>query len=539
MTDSMPATAVPEADVIIVGAGFAGLYLLYRLRERGFRAIIVEAGDDVGGTWYWNRYPGARCDVFSHEYQLAFPEFLNREWVWSERFSPQEEIEAYLRFVADRLDLRRDILFGERVRAARFDAAAVRWTVETERGTRLAARFCVMATGCLSVANLPDIPGLDDFAGEIVHTAAWPAEGRDLSGRHVAVIGTGSSGVQVIPQIAAVASQLTVFQRTPNYVIPVANAVLDAERLADERERFPGQRDVARRHPSGFTAASNPRKAAEMSEAEREAELEARWAMGTGFPLLGAWSDLTVDETANVHAAEFYRRKIRAIVPDPTLQAKLIPTNYPFGAKRLCLGINYFETFLRPNVALVDLRATPITRITANAIETSQAAIPIDTIVFATGFDAITGALTRITIEGPEGTLADKWASGVRAYLGLAIAGFPNLFVVTGPGSPSVLSNVIVSIEQHVDWIADCLVYLRERGLRMIEADEAREQAWAAHVTETGRAKLFHAVSSWYMGDNIPGKPRNLLPYCGGVPAYREACDRVAANDYEGFALAR
>jgi cyclohexanone monooxygenase len=526
-----------RCDVVVVGAGFAGLYMLRRLRAMGLTALAFEAGRDVGGTWYWNRYPGARCDVESMQYSYSFSEELQQDWRWSERFASQPEILRYAGHVADRFDLRRDIRFETRITTATFDEVARDWTVETDRGDRIIARFCVMATGCLSAGRRPDIPGIDDFQGSQYHTGEWPHEGVDFTGQRVGVIGTGSSAIQAIPMLAAQADSLVVFQRTPNFSLPARNSTLTQEYEASWKQRYAERREEARHTRSGTIYDFGQVSALSVGEEEREREYAARWAKG-GANFMSAYNDIVVDPAANATAADFVRARIAEIVHDPEVAAKLTPRNYPIGTKRICVDTDYFETFNRPNTTLVDVSAAPIEAITAEGVRTRDATYAVDSIVFATGFDAITGALTRIAITGRNGrTLASKWEAGPRTYLGLMTAGFPNMFMVTGPGSPSVLSNMIVSIEQHVDWIADCLAWLRDHCIDCMEARGDAEDAWVGHVNQVADTTLYPQANSWYMGANIPGKPRVFMPYIGGVGAYRRRCSDVARDGYTGFEL--
>src|SRR5580704_2303609 len=533
----MPST-LREVDAVVVGAGFAGLYVLHRLRGLGLAAQVFEAGDGVGGTWYWNRYPGARCDVESMDYSYSFSDELQQEWRWTERYSTQPEILNYINHVAGRFDLRRDIQFSTRVTEAVFDEAAARWTIRTDRGDALSARFCIMATGCLSAPQFPPpFPGIENFAGKWYHTGRWPHEGVDFTGQRVGVIGTGSSAIQSIPLIARQADHLFVFQRTPNFSIPAHNAPLDPAYEQPVKSHYPEFRQKARQSRIGFVVPGNDCSAFAVSAEVRDQEYEKRWQRGgLGFP--AAFTDLITDERANETAAEFFRDKIRAIVRDPKVAEMLAPRSYPIGTKRMCADTSYYETFNRANVTLIDLRRNPIETLTPRGLRTSDAEYALDSVVFAIGFDAMTGALSNIDIRGRGGeALRRKGAGGPRTYLGIAVAGFPNLFTITGPGSPSVLSNMIVSIEQHVDWIADCIAHLREHGNRTIEATGEAEEAWVAHVSEIGNATLYPRANSWYMGANIPGKPRIFMPYIGGVGVYRQKCDEVAANGYQGFKL--
>ncbi len=526
-----------ELDAIIVGAGFAGMYMLHRLRGLGFSARVIEAGSGVGGTWYWNRYPGARCDVESLDYQYSFSDELQREWDWSERYATQPEIMKYANHVADRFDLRRDIQFETRVNSAEYDEHANRWTVGTDRHDQFFARFFIAATGCLSTARVPDFQGLETFRGNRYHTGQWPHEGVDFSGQRVAVIGTGSSGVQSIPVIAEQAASLVVFQRSPNFSLPANNGGLTQERITEYRENFAEIKRQARESVAGIVIEAADRSALEVGADEREREFEARWGQG-GFHALRAYNDLVVTKEANDTIAEFVRNKIRQTVKDPAVAEALAPKDHPLGTKRICIDTQYYETFNRDNVTLVDIRQSPIEEITARGVKTAAGEYEVDSIVFATGFDAMTGALLAMDIRRESGqTLAAKWSAGPRTYLGLCVAGFPNLFTITGPGSPSVLSNMIVSIEQHVDWIAECMAYLREHGIPSIEANLEAEDRWVEHVNEVASHTLYPLANSWYLGANIPGKPRVFMPYVGGVGAYRVKCQKIADNGYDGFVL--
>ena len=522
-------------EALIIGAGFAGLYLLHRMRGLGIAAQALEAGDGVGGTWYWNRYPGARCDVESMQYSFGFSEELQQEWSWSERFAAQPEILRYANHVADRLDLRRDISFKTRATAARFDEATESWEVETDTGRRITARHLILATGCLSSARLPEIPGIGDFAGHIHHTGQWPHEGVDFTGQRVAVIGTGSSAIQAIPVIAREAAQLTVFQRTPNFSIPSRNGPMTEDYAGEWKRDYAARRAAARRMRTGILYNLSQTPAMSVSEAERRAEYEARWAAG-GTAFMAAFSDLLTNREANDTAAEFVREKIRGLVKNPEVAEILVPRNHPIGTKRICVDTAYYETFNLPHVRLEDVRRSPITRITAEGVEQGGRLHPVDSIVFATGFDAMTGTILAIDIRGRDGVaMRDAWADGPRTHLGLMVAGFPNLFLITGPGSPSVLSNMIVSIEQHVDWVSDALAHLRAQGLSTMETTLQAQEDWVAHVNEVAHRTLYPQANSWYMGANIPGKPQLFMPYVGGVGTYRQICDEIAAGGYPGF----
>ncbi len=523
-------------DVVIVGAGFAGMYMLHRVRRLGISARVFEAGSGVGGTWYWNRYPGARCDVESMQYSYSFSPELQQEWQWSELFASQPEILRYANHVADRFDLRRDMRFDTRVTEAVFDRATHRWMVRTDRGNVVSARHCVMATGCLSTARVPDVPGIERFAGKTYHTGHWPHGGVDFTGQRVAVVGTGSSAIQAIPVIARQAAQVIVFQRTPNFSIPSRNGPMTEGYAQSWKSDYPALRDKARHMRTGILNNPNDVSALEVSDEERRRIFEERWAAG-GTNFMAAFNDLIFDQRANDTAANFVRDKIRETVRDHDVAEHLAPKNHPIGTKRICVDTDYYGTYNRENVTLVDVRSTPIREITANGVRAGDAEYAVDAIVFATGFDAMTGALLNIDISAGDGTLREKWEGGPRTYLGLMTAGFPNMFMITGPGSPSVLSNMMVSIEQHVDWIADCMAYLRAQGLDCIEATPAAEDAWVEHGNEVAHKTLYPLANSWYMGVNIPGKPQVFMPYIGGVGAYRDTCDEIAAEGYRGFEL--
>jgi cation diffusion facilitator CzcD-associated flavoprotein CzcO len=526
-----------DFDAVIVGAGFAGLYMLYRLRRMGLTVRVFEAASGVGGTWFWNRYPGARCDVESIQYSYQFSEELQQEWEWTERYATQPEILRYANHVAERFDLRRDIQFDTRVATATFDQARSGWAIETSDGAQVRARFCVMAAGCLSSTNTPKFPGLDAFQGRIYHTGQWPHEEVDFTGKRVGIIGTGSSAIQAIPLIARQAAQLFVFQRTPHYSVPARNAPLDPEAYREIKADYAGLRMRAKQMPPGIAFNLNRKSALAVTPEERQREYETRWAEGGVVAFMGAFEDLLFNDKANETAAAFARSKIRATVRDPAVAEALLP-RYVIGCKRLCVDTDYYDTYNRPNVTLVDVSQSPIEAITARGVRVRGEEYLIDSLILATGFDAMTGSLTRIDIRGTAGeTLKDKWLAGPRAYLGLMMAGFPNLFTITGPGSPSVLTNMIPSIEQHVEWIADCLAYMRERGLARIEPTPAAEDRWVAHVNEVGASNLRSTCSSWYVGANIAGKARVFMPYIGGFPVYVQKCNEIVAAGYEGFSL--
>ncbi|MGQ0574675.1 MAG: flavin-containing monooxygenase [Pseudonocardia sp.] len=537
MSTAQPAS---QTDAVIIGAGFSGLYMLHKLRnEMGLSARILEAGGGVGGTWYWNRYPGARSDSDSYVYGFTFDEQLWREWQWSERYPEQHEIRAYLEHVAERFDLTRDITFGTRVQSATFDEATNLWTVGTDTGESVTARYVITAVGALSSSNTPPFPGIDSFEGDTYHTGLWPHEGVDFTGRRVGIIGTGASAVQAIPLIAKEASDLTVFQRTANYVIPANNGPVPEEvqqaRLAD----YAGIRERIQNSVFGFELTLLEKGALESTDEEIYETLKPRWDEG-GFGIwLGSYVDMFYNDDANAKVRKFLHDRIREIVRDPETAELLIPKGYPFGVKRNPLDSGYFETFNSPHVHLVDVRSNPVAEITATGVKLEDgSAFEFDALVFATGFDAMTGPLNRIDIRGRDRQLLrDKWADGPRTYLGLASAGFPNLFTITGPQSPSVLSNMPVSIEQHVDLVARIIGDLRERGAETVEPTRQAEDAWVVHNAELVKPTLFETADTWYMGANIPGKPRVFMPNLSFVGPYRAKCDEVVANDYEGFAF--
>jgi cation diffusion facilitator CzcD-associated flavoprotein CzcO len=527
-------------DAIIVGAGLAGLYQLHRLRGLGLRALVIEAADDVGGTWYWNRYPGARCDVQSMSYSYSFSPELEQDWVWTEKYPEQPEILRYINHVADRFDLRPDILFSTRVVSAHYDEAAARWSVTTDGGQALTAQFVIMATGCLSAPKLPEIPGLERYGGRVHQTARWGKDEVSFDGLRVGVIGTGSSGIQSIPVIAEQAADLTVFQRTPNFSIPAGNRPLDPAEVAEMKAGYPAWREQQRLSRSGIPSPEATDFALATPEDERNQRFQASWELGNLTSLAGSFVDILLDPAANELAAEFIRSKIREVVDDPETAETLSPRTFPYATKRPCLDTGYYQAFNRPNVHLVDLRKTPLAEFTPGGLRTSEREFEFDAIVIATGFDAMTGALAAIDIQGRNVvSLASQWTAGPRNYLGVAMAGFPNLFTITGPLSPSVLSNMMVSIEQHVEWITDCIAYLRSNGYESIEATVAAQDDWVQHVADVGSFTLFPKADSWYMGANVPGKPRVFLPYVGGVGEFRAKCAQVAADGYEGFTLTR
>lgn len=536
----MPDATPAPLDALIIGAGFAGLYQLHTLRDRlGLKAMVLEQADGVGGTWYWNRYPGARCDSESHSYCYGFSEEIWREWEWTERYPGHAEIRRYLNFVADRLDLKRDIRLNTRVTACRYDAGANLWRVTTEAGATHSARFLITAVGCLSTANIPKLPGLDGFKGHWYHTGSWPHEGVDFTGKRVGQIGTGSTGIQAAPVIAAQAKHLTVFQRTANYSVPARNKPLTAEFKAWVKDNHAALREIMHTNLNGHAFHIEDRSVHDVGAEELVQILERQWADG-GLRFRSAFRDVLTDQAANDKLADFLKAKIRTIVKDPRTAALLADIDHPYAAKRPPIDTGYFETFNRDNVTLVDVRADPIEAITPDGLRLrSGAEHALDIIVFATGFDAMTGPLLRLGVTGEDGqSLAETWAAGPRTQLGLMAPGFPNMFTITGPGSPSVLTNMPVCIEQHVEWITDCIAAMRARGLSRIEAKADAVERWDAEVQRAAHATLLPKVPhSWYLGANVPGKPRTFMPYAGGMAPYRRICDDVAARGYEDFRL--
>jgi cation diffusion facilitator CzcD-associated flavoprotein CzcO len=533
-----PSSVPEQVDAVVVGAGFSGLYMLYRLRQLGMSVKVFDSAGDVGGTWYWNRYPGARCDVPTTDYAYSFDPELEKAWTWSEKYATQPEILDYLRFVADRYGLRSDIEFSATVTSARWDEQEKRWRITTGCGTDIRCRYYIMATGCLSLPKSPDIEGAERFAGQVYFTSRWPHEGVDFTGQRVAVIGTGSSGIQSIPLIARQASQLTVFQRTANFSIPAHNGPASADRLKQLGGDRDGYRHAARWSRGGIPMEPTDVLGVTASEAVRRERFEAAWELGELFGILNVFADQAVDPASNDIVAEMIREKIRSIVKDPETAEMLSPKGHYFGTKRPCLDTGYFETYNMPHVRLVDLRKQPIVSITEDGIETADESFGFDAIVYATGFDAMTGPLVAADVAGRDGlSLKEKWAAGPSTYLGLMTAGFPNFFMLTGPGSPSVLSNMTVSIEQHVDWVAGCLKNMREEGFETIEPTTLAESGWNQHVQDCADITLLPTANSWYMGANVPGKPRVFMLFVGGFAVYNDICADVADAGYKGFTL--
>ena len=538
MTKSQP-VRLTEVDAVIVGAGFSGLYMLHRLRELGYTTRVFDAADDVGGTWYWNRYPGASCDSESHYYCYSFSDEIRKEWQWTCRYPAQPEILEYLNFVADRLDLKKDIQFRTRVIAGHFDEATHSWLVETDRGETVRAQFLITGVGNTSTPSSPDIPGLETFAGKVYHTAVWPHEKVDFTGQRVGLIGTGSSGIQSTPFIAKEASHLTVFQRTANYSVPARNHQLTDEIRREQNENYEELRRLTLASPIGMSIEPSQTSALADSPEQRQAKLDALWEIGGFHFMFSSYNDIVVDIEANAAVADYITAKIREKVRDPAVADILCDFNHPVGTKRPPIDTNYYETFNRDNVTIASIRANPIRKVTADGLTLENGDhYPLDAIVFATGFDTVTGALLKMNLHGKGGqSLAEKWKYGPRAYLGLCTAGFPNLFMITGPGSPGILTNFPVCIEQNVDWIADAINRMRETGATEIEASPDAESDWVQMVAEEADKTLLPTVDSWYMNSNIPGKPRVFTAYLSGMPSYAEICADIAKSGYKGFEL--
>ncbi len=524
-------------DVLIVGAGFAGLRALHTFRGMGKRTVVLEASAGIGGVWYHNAYPGARCDVESYDYSYSFSPELEQEWRWSERYATQPEILRYIEHVADRFDLRRDIRLETRMSSAVFDEATDRWTVTASTGQRWTAQHLVLCLGQLSSTKAPAFPGQDQFAGRIIHSGEWPRDKVGFAGERVAIIGTGSSGMQMTPVIAREAAHLTVFQRTPNYSVPAANAPLTEAEDRAVKAHYPERRAAARNSPTGLGFKVNRVSALDVPAEERETAYEAAWdRYGFGFALV--YHDILLSKDANDTAADFIRRKIAAKIEKPALREKLVPKDHAFAARRPSVDSGYFEAFNRNNVELADVREAPIVEFTATGIRTLAKAHAFDTIIFATGFDAFTGSLLKPEIVGRGGiTLKRKWAAGPVSQLGVAVAGFPNMHIVAGPGSPSLLSNVMVSIEEQIDWFARLVRTMDERGIGAVEAEAEAERAWVEHVNERARETLYMTADSYYNGAEVAGKPRVFMPYSGGVRGYRRILERCEADGYPGFRL--
>lgn len=535
----MTTTPTPiHLDAAIVGGGFGGLYAIHAMRRLGLNIMAFEAGSDIGGTWFWNKYPGARCDLESLDYSYGFSDELQQDWSWSERYGSQGEILRYINHVADRYDLRRSVQLNTRIVSAHFIDEKNEWMLRTDKGQEIRARYFVVAAGSLSTPRVPEVAGLDRFKGQWYHSGRWPEAEVDFTGKRVGVIGTGSSGIQMIPLIAQQARHLTVFQRTPNYCLPAGNGPMDKEVERQRKVNYRAYREAARRSHAGIVVEKTTLGALDVSAEARHATYEALWNKGGSIAFLSAYKDLLTNKEANETAAEFVRNKIRQIVTAPEVAARLTPTDHPLGTKRLCLGTNYFETYNRDNVSLVDVRSDPIQEITETGLRTKSALHELDAIVFATGYDAMTGALREIDVRGRSGTsLQEHWHAGPLTYLGLMVSGFPNMFLVAGPGSPAVKVQFVAAIEHHVDWICKTVGHMREHGFDRIEPDPEAEAAWVSHVNDVANGTLFPLANSWYLGANIPGKPRVFMPYVGGFERYIETCDEASRDNYRGFEL--
>jgi acetone monooxygenase len=533
-------SSTPDFDAIVIGAGVSGLYQLYKLRQLGLKVRVYEAGSAVGGVWYWNRYPGARCDSPGHVYQYWFSDELLGEWKWSERFPAQPETERYLNYVADKFDLRKDIQFNTRVTSAHFDEASELWTVTAADGVAASAQFLVMATGGLSVPTFPTFPGQESFKGITYHTANWPDQAIDFKGKRVGVIGTGATGIQVIQTIGRDVGHLTVFQRTPSYTIPIRNPKYAAQDWAELNARYPELKHLVHETFSGFDFNPDPRSYYDVTPEDRQRLFQSLWDDGSLKLWVGGFREVFTDQAANDELSEFVRARIRSRLKDPKVAAKLIPSDYGFGTRRVPLENGYYEIYNQDNVDLVDLFETPITRFTPEGVETTGGEHKLDVMIYATGFDAATGALTRLDLRGRGGLLLkDAWAKGVHTWLGMTVHGFPNMFMMMAPMSPAAaFCNVPTCSQQQVDWITDCIAYVRDSGKRTIEPSAGADQKWVDHHNEVANATLVPKTKSWYMGSNIEGKQQSLVAYIGGVGTYRHLCNEAKAENYKDCVLA-
>lgn len=545
MTEAPAPTAAAEdttpttVDAVVVGAGFSGLYATFRLRRAGLDVLCFEAGDGVGGTWYWNRYPGARVDIESVQYSYSFDESLQQDWEWPELFSPQADIEDYLNHVADRFDLRRSIQFGARVDSAAFDERVRRWRISTAAGHRVTTKYVIAATGPLDATNIPAFPGADTFEGEVHHTSQWPRDGVDLEGKRVGVVGTGSTGVQVVPEVAKIARHLYVFQRTPAYTVPARNRPLDPAYEQEWKASYRQRRTMMRHHPNALVLPMTSRGSVlDHTPEERLAILEQAWEARSGLLFFFLFTDVLTDIEANEIVAEWFRGKIREIVRDPAVAEMLCPTTYPLGSKRLSIDSGYYESFNRDNVTLVDVRRDPILELIPKGLRTQQSEYELDVLILATGFDAMTGSLLRMNVTGVGGVeLRQKWSQTPWNYLGLFVSGFPNMFLVHGPGSPSVLAQMVTQSEYQIDWIADLIAEMERQGHETVETTPEAERAWSAEVTELANTTLFPRAASWQKGANIEGKAQSYMIWVGGFDAFADRCDEVAASGYKGLVL--
>ncbi len=522
-------------DALVIGAGFTGLYSVFKLREIGLNVKGIEAGTGVGGTWYWNRYPGARTDSQSYVYQYFFSDELLEEWDWSERFPAQEETENYLNFVAEKFDLKSHFEFGQRISEARFDENSKNWNLLSTDGKTFSGRFLVMGSGGLTVPKNPEVDGIEDFRGELAHTSRWPRSGLQIKDKKVGIIGTGATGIQVIQSIGKDVKELTVFQRTPNYTIPIRNPKYDDKKREDLRVRYPTIKKARHQTFAGFSFDFEETPFHDLSKKERLAMMEKYWADGSLSFWIGLFPEMFFEEKANLEISQFVIERIRERIHDPSVAEKLIPKNHGFGTRRVPLENNYYEVFNQPNVALVDVNKDPILKVNQNGILTSEKEYQLDTLILATGFDAGTGALTTIDLYGRNNRLLrQEWnEKGISTFLGLQAHGYPNMFMVMAPMSPgAAFCNVPTCIEQNVNWITDCIQYVLNSGAQSIEPSLEAENNWVSHHDEVARETLVSKVDSWYTCANVPGKPRRVLPYCGGANNYREHCDTVRK---EGF----
>jgi cation diffusion facilitator CzcD-associated flavoprotein CzcO len=534
----MSATDSPrKLDAVVVGAGFGGMYMAYKLREMGLDFVGIEAADDVGGVWYWNRYPGARCDLMCVDYSYGFSKEIEQEWTWSEQFAAQPEILAYANFVADRLDLRPLFQFETRVVSAKWDDHRKLWAVVTDRGDVFEATYCIMATGPLSVPKEPEFGPLSNFKGELYRSASWPKEQVSFKGKRVGLVGTGSTGIQIVPEVAKEAEEFYVFQRTPSFTMPMRNTKLDDEFTHELKRHYPQIRSVAYNSPLGGVRPQSTRPYFSIPAKQRQSLMEDAWKQG-GLAFLGTFSDLLINEEANEEVAEFVRNKIREVVNDPETAEKLIPRGYPIFARRPCLDTHYYEAFNQPNVHLIDCIGNDIECLSDNALHTQNETVELDALIVATGFDGMTGALLNFEVTGKDGLpLADKWAGGSSSYLGMLMHGFPNMFLICGPNGPAVLANIISLNEQNVDWICALIDHISEHGQSCFEVTQEAEDQWMDEVRSLAELTLVSKANTWYTGGNIDGKPKGLTVYTGGFKRYRDSCDAASANGYEELVL--
>ncbi len=526
-------TASRRLDVVIVGAGFGGMYAVHKFNAMGLKIQGYEAGSDVGGVWYWNRYPGARVDLPSIDYSFGFSQEVEQEWTWSEQFAAQPELLRYINFVADRLDLRRHIQFNTRVTSAEWDDARQVWVVKTDRGDVVEATYCIMATGPLSIPKDPEIPGIDRFKGELLRAGRWPHQPVSYAGKRVGVIGTGSTGIQIVQEVGPQAGELFVFQRTPSFTMPMRNVPLEPDYVAEVKRNYAGLRESARNSPAGGIRPASTRAFFSVTPAQRLSLMEDAWRQG-GLAMLGTFSDLLVNEEANEHVAEFVRGKIGEMVKDPVTAEKLKPRGYPIFARRPCLDSSYYETFNLPTVHLMDCNEDPIVEITDKGVRTRSGEVELDMLIFATGYDGLTGAMLAVDVQGRDGLrVSQKWSEGARSYLGIMMAGFPNLFMTTGPNGPAALANIIRISENDVDWIADAMRHMSATGQTAMEPTTEAEDGWMKTVAALSQRSLLNKAKTWYLGANVKDKPQGLSMFTGGFPKYREYCTLATQGNYQ------